>query len=284
MADPFTIRIFVPDGDPEGIRIIDRMNWTGTGIVFPRANWPDVRDGLLVYRNFFSEQVRKDLNNGKKVNTTSISIITIFSPLLLGRLSLELSTNNIISLITAIPTLILAVIAIKGYNKIVLNKVNKEQLKIVINTSKLLTDEKIIYPDENRSDEYKISLTHFSDIWSNRYSRITINKPLMYENKYNELMEEVTNYVNNPITPKPIAIALKSFKNHIERPLEQKDDRIEVKNEDTKRPVRKAICSKTACEQTNKLINEIRKWLEDKNIREPNLPELDNKHTKENET
>ncbi len=44
MADPFTIRIFVPDGDPEGIRIIDRMNWTGTGIVFPRSNWPDVRD------------------------------------------------------------------------------------------------------------------------------------------------------------------------------------------------------------------------------------------------
>ena len=35
MSDPFTIRIFVPDGDPEGLRIIDRMNWTGLGIVFP---------------------------------------------------------------------------------------------------------------------------------------------------------------------------------------------------------------------------------------------------------
>ena len=42
-SDPFTIRIFVPDGDPEGVRIIDRMNWTGLGIVFPRAKWPDVR-------------------------------------------------------------------------------------------------------------------------------------------------------------------------------------------------------------------------------------------------
>ena len=38
--DPFTIRIFVPDGDPEGVRIIDRMNWTGLGIVFPREKWP----------------------------------------------------------------------------------------------------------------------------------------------------------------------------------------------------------------------------------------------------
>jgi hypothetical protein len=42
-ADPYTIRIFVPDGDPEGIRIIERFNWTGKGIVFPRGRWPDVR-------------------------------------------------------------------------------------------------------------------------------------------------------------------------------------------------------------------------------------------------
>lgn len=43
MSDPFTIRIYVPDGDPEGVRIIDRMNWTGLGIVFPRGKWPEVR-------------------------------------------------------------------------------------------------------------------------------------------------------------------------------------------------------------------------------------------------
>src|ERR1700730_11848802 len=43
MPDPFTIRIFVPDGDPEGVRLIDRMNWTGLGIVFPRSKWLEVR-------------------------------------------------------------------------------------------------------------------------------------------------------------------------------------------------------------------------------------------------
>lgn len=32
----FTIRIFVPGGNPEGARLIDRMNWTGLGIVVPR--------------------------------------------------------------------------------------------------------------------------------------------------------------------------------------------------------------------------------------------------------
>jgi len=43
MADPFTIRIFAPNGDPEGVRLIDRMNWTGLGIAFPRSKWVEVR-------------------------------------------------------------------------------------------------------------------------------------------------------------------------------------------------------------------------------------------------
>lgn len=43
MADPFTIRIFVPAGDADGVRLIDRMNWTGLGIAFPRQKWPEIR-------------------------------------------------------------------------------------------------------------------------------------------------------------------------------------------------------------------------------------------------
>lgn len=36
MAEAYTIRLFVPAGDPEGIKIIELMNWTGVGIAFPR--------------------------------------------------------------------------------------------------------------------------------------------------------------------------------------------------------------------------------------------------------
>jgi hypothetical protein len=64
MADPFTIRIFVPDGDPEGVRLIDRMNWTGLGLVFPRAKWPDVRlrpemlrTGVYILRGYVGEDI-----------------------------------------------------------------------------------------------------------------------------------------------------------------------------------------------------------------------------------
>ncbi len=43
MSDPFTIRVFVADGDPEGVRLVDRMNWTGVGVVFPRERWSVAR-------------------------------------------------------------------------------------------------------------------------------------------------------------------------------------------------------------------------------------------------
>jgi hypothetical protein len=43
MADPFTIQIFVPDGDPEGVRLIDRMNWTGQTCCTTRLPGADSR-------------------------------------------------------------------------------------------------------------------------------------------------------------------------------------------------------------------------------------------------
>ena len=43
MAEPFTLKVFVPSGDPEGTRIIEKMNWTGRGYYVPRGDWPNVR-------------------------------------------------------------------------------------------------------------------------------------------------------------------------------------------------------------------------------------------------
>ena len=37
MSDAFSISIFVPSGDPEGLRIIEIPGWTGQGLAFPRA-------------------------------------------------------------------------------------------------------------------------------------------------------------------------------------------------------------------------------------------------------
>ena len=39
----FSVRIFVPSGEPEGLRIIEKSNWTGQGLVFPRSLFSDVR-------------------------------------------------------------------------------------------------------------------------------------------------------------------------------------------------------------------------------------------------
>ncbi len=40
---PFPLRIFVADGDPDGLRIVDKSNWIGKALVFPRALLPQVK-------------------------------------------------------------------------------------------------------------------------------------------------------------------------------------------------------------------------------------------------
>lgn len=39
----FTIRIYVPDGDPEGVRIVDRLASTGLALAFSRTHWARIR-------------------------------------------------------------------------------------------------------------------------------------------------------------------------------------------------------------------------------------------------
>ena len=43
MSQPFSLRIFVADGDPDGLRIVDKSNWIGKALVFPRALLPQVK-------------------------------------------------------------------------------------------------------------------------------------------------------------------------------------------------------------------------------------------------
>jgi hypothetical protein len=46
MADlqqrPFFIRVLVPTGDPDGLRIVEKSNWPGVGVVFNRTNYKEV--------------------------------------------------------------------------------------------------------------------------------------------------------------------------------------------------------------------------------------------------
>lgn len=39
MVTPFFLHIFVADGDPDGLRIVERSNWVGRALVFPRTAW-----------------------------------------------------------------------------------------------------------------------------------------------------------------------------------------------------------------------------------------------------
>ena len=40
---PFSLKIFVADGDPDGLRLVERSNWVGKAVMFPRALLPRVK-------------------------------------------------------------------------------------------------------------------------------------------------------------------------------------------------------------------------------------------------
>jgi hypothetical protein len=42
MSDPYTIRMYVPNGDSDGVKIAELHNWSGVGVAFPRRDWPTV--------------------------------------------------------------------------------------------------------------------------------------------------------------------------------------------------------------------------------------------------
>lgn len=39
----FSVRVFLPDGDPDGVKVVEKSNWTGTGLVIPRALFAKAR-------------------------------------------------------------------------------------------------------------------------------------------------------------------------------------------------------------------------------------------------
>ena len=43
MSMAFWVRILVPSGEPEGPRVIEKSNWNGQGLVFPRSRFAEIR-------------------------------------------------------------------------------------------------------------------------------------------------------------------------------------------------------------------------------------------------
>lgn len=43
VTTPFFLRIFVADGDPDGLRLVGRSNWIGKAVVFPRTLLPSIK-------------------------------------------------------------------------------------------------------------------------------------------------------------------------------------------------------------------------------------------------
>jgi hypothetical protein len=68
LSEAFTLRVYVPSGNPEGARIVDRMNWTGRGYFVSRDHWPEIRQrpelaagGIYVLVGYQIDQVGAEM-------------------------------------------------------------------------------------------------------------------------------------------------------------------------------------------------------------------------------
>ncbi|MGB9879341.1 MAG: GIY-YIG nuclease family protein, partial [Anaerolineae bacterium] len=39
----FSVRIFIPSGEPDGLRLVEKSNWNGQGLLFPRSLFSEAR-------------------------------------------------------------------------------------------------------------------------------------------------------------------------------------------------------------------------------------------------
>ncbi len=39
----FSVRVFLPDGDPDGVKVVEKSNWTGRGLVLPRVMFGEAK-------------------------------------------------------------------------------------------------------------------------------------------------------------------------------------------------------------------------------------------------
>jgi len=46
----FSVRVFLPDGDPDGIKVVEKSNWTGCGLVVPRALFGEAKGRAEIAR------------------------------------------------------------------------------------------------------------------------------------------------------------------------------------------------------------------------------------------
>jgi len=43
MPKPYSLRTFMPQGEPQGLRVLEKTNWTGVGLIFPRTRIENAR-------------------------------------------------------------------------------------------------------------------------------------------------------------------------------------------------------------------------------------------------
>ncbi len=81
-SKPFSIKIFLANGSPDGLRIVEKTNWTGVALCFPRIAFPDVKardlfdpPGVYVLAGRAeSEECRQAYTSARQMNSAHASL------------------------------------------------------------------------------------------------------------------------------------------------------------------------------------------------------------------
>jgi len=84
-SKPFVINIFCADGDPDGIRIINKSNWSGQGLIFPKELFQDAKELFRDAKGNYDQSVFSapgiyvlmgHPNNGSEINKMNLDDIS----------------------------------------------------------------------------------------------------------------------------------------------------------------------------------------------------------------
>ena len=79
----FSVNVFLPSGDPDGLKVVEKSNWTGRGLVIPRPMFAEARGRteldrtgvyLLVGPGELSSEINAQGFHGALVQTTSAQL------------------------------------------------------------------------------------------------------------------------------------------------------------------------------------------------------------------
>lgn len=168
-----------------------------------------------------------------------------------------------------------------GYHKILVNKLNEQQLNTVIEVVKEIRSLQGFKSTQQIYQEYNDGITDLMGIYDFKYCVSVV----IDSQKFNELEKKLNEYINNPILPHKIANKLKKFLSKVQKTSNKNGSYIKYPAliQDHSSPQYKGIYILYLRQYVGEIIVAIDDWLWENQVKDINLPKLDKEYIRRND-